>query len=318
MANTAPSHPVRPCNPLLDVHLPLLGVQICFSILPIASKLAYRAFSPESIVFFRIVGTALTFAVLFFLRRFEPVQRTRDYLVFAALAAFGVAGNQMFFLKGLSLTTAANAGLLIATIPVFTLLWAILMKHETISLAKGAGVVIAFSGIGVLFDPRHFEMGPYLLGNSLIVLNTFLYSFYLVAAKPVLARYRPLTVITWVFLFGALEILPFSLPQVVRHPYAAVSAGAWRALLVTVVVGTIFPYILNTVALRSARATLVAIYTYTQPLLITVLSVIILHDRLSLRFFAAAVLILGGITLVNLRAREKGSCIEEETALPAE
>jgi drug/metabolite transporter (DMT)-like permease len=67
----------------------------------------------------------------------------------------------------------------------------------------------------VLVGVASLETGA--LGNILIVVNMIAYSMYLVSARDLLHRYHPLTVITWIFIFGAVILLPLGLPAAVRE-----------------------------------------------------------------------------------------------------
>lgn len=216
------------------------------------------------------------------------------------MAFLGVVGNQYLFLKGLSLTHAINASLLIATIPIFTLMIAGALRTEKLTLIKTIGVLVAFAGVGFLLNLGKFHLSGYEFGSLLIIINSLLYSVFLVISKPILRIYRPFTVVTYVFLFGAIEALPLSLQDILTIPYTKINGEAYFFLALVVILGTILPYSLNTKALGAARSTLVAIYTYLQPLLGTVLAVIFLKEPLTTRFFVSALLIFSGIVLVSL------------------
>lgn len=286
--------------PFWQTHLWLLITQILFSLLPTLGKQAFRQFAPEVIAFLRISCTALLLAVIFFFFKRERLQSPGHIFHFALFALFGVVANQLLFLKGLHLTKAVNASLLIATIPLFTMALAAAFRLERITLIKLAGVLVAFAGIGLLLNLREIRLGGYALGNAMIVLNAFSYSIFLVISKPLLSRYRPLTVITWIFLLGTLEMLPFAWGPVVamvRQPPPAVAFVIPAAIIIFC---TFLPYLLNTMALCHASSSLVAIYTYLQPLLGTLLAVIWLGEKLDARFFLAAVCIFTGIAMVSL------------------
>ena len=101
------SHTIR--TSLLRIHLPLLLIQGLFAIIPTTAKIAFRVFSPEAVVFFRIAGSALLFSLFYFPFFREPITEKKHYLYFAVFGLFGVAGNQFLFIKGVSYTTATNA-----------------------------------------------------------------------------------------------------------------------------------------------------------------------------------------------------------------
>jgi len=288
-----------PADSSWQTHAYLFSVQVLFAILPTLAKKAFAAFQPETLACLRICGTALLMAPILFFLRPQPLHRWWHAGAFALFALFGVVGNQLLFLRGLSLTTAANASLLIATIPLFTLLIAASFRQERITLIKLTGILIALAGIAFLIDPREIRLGGYTHGNLLIIANAFLYSVYLVISKPLLQKYRPLTVITWVFIFGSLEMVPFTFGSIRRMLEAPPSARDWVLPVAIILFCTFLPYLFNAIALQRMRSTVVAIYTYLQPLLGTAFAVIWLHERLSFDFFLAAAAIFTGITLVT-------------------
>jgi drug/metabolite transporter (DMT)-like permease len=291
------SHSIR--TSLLRIHLPLLLIQGLFAILPTMSKIAFRVFSPEAVVFFRIVGSAALFSMFYFPLFREPIVEKKHYLYFAVFAFFGVAGNQFLFIKGVSYTTAINASILISTIPIFTLILAILLRKEPFTLSRFLGVILALIGVGILLGAHQLTFQGYMKGNIFILLNSASFSFYLVISKPILTRYKPITVITYMFLFASLEIAPLTLKEVLSIPYSSLQLGDWVPPIILVVFGTFIPYMINKQILQRTYSSIVAIYTYIQPLLGSLLAILILDERFTLRLLLSALLILVGVTIVS-------------------
>ncbi len=287
-------------NVILAIHLPLFFVQMFYAIIPTFSKIAFKSFSPQAIVFFRIVVCAILFAVIFFFFLYEKIQKKGDFIYFAMLSVFGVVANQILFLKGVSLTKAANASLLISTIPIFTLIIARVLKYEKITLRKSMGLLCSFIGISILINIGNFQFHGVIEGNLLILLNSFSFSIYLVLSKPILKRYKPFTVITWIFIFGAFETVLLVITGVIKPVITKLYLPQVSALFTIIIFSTFFTYLLNAFILKKIQASLVAMYTYIQPLAGTILAVIILHETLSFRFFISAILILLGVTIVSI------------------
>src|SRR5437870_1072428 len=98
-------------------HVALFAVQVFFGSATVLGKFALLAFPPNALVGFRVGGAALAFYTLQRFRGSLALDNSRDYLKFAVFALIGVALNQLFFFKGLSLTTAVNTSLIAVTIP---------------------------------------------------------------------------------------------------------------------------------------------------------------------------------------------------------
>jgi drug/metabolite transporter (DMT)-like permease len=293
----APSHSIR--TSLLHIHLPLFLVQGLFAIIPTTAKVAFRVFSPEAVVFFRIAGSALLFSLVYFPFFRESIAEKKHYLYFTVFALFGVAGNQFLFVKGVSLTSAINASILISTIPIFTLILAIVLRKEPFTLSRFWGVLLAFVGVGLLLGIHQLTFEGNMKGNVLILLNSASFSFYLVISKPILTRYKPITVITYMFLFAALEIIPLTLKEVLSIPVKTLQLRDWYPLIIIVVFGTFIPYMVNKQILQRTYSSIVAIYTYIQPLLGSMLAILILDETFTVRLLISALLILAGVTIVS-------------------
>jgi len=69
-----------------------------------------------------------------------------------AMAATGVAINQLTFIGGMARSTVAHTGLIIALGPVMVLVIAVVIRLEALTAWKFAGMMIAFAGVG-LHDP---------------------------------------------------------------------------------------------------------------------------------------------------------------------
>ncbi len=283
----------------IKVHLPLFLVQICFASLPIYSKIAFKTFGPGILAFLRISTVALIFASVFFFFQREKIKEKKHLLYFAALAFFGATGNIFFYLKGLELSTAINATIIVSSVPVFTILVAVIMRQEKFSYGKLIGIVVAVLGVSNLINFSQFQMGGYLTGNLLVVLNSFLYSIYLVMIKPMLKIYRPFTILTYVFIFASIEIIPLTIGDFLRFDFASADAASLFPLFMVLTFGTLFPYLLNSLALKHAPSSLVAIYVYLQPVLAALLAVIMLGEVITFTMIISAVLIIIGVTIVR-------------------
>lgn len=291
------SHSIR--TSLWRIHLPLLLIQGLFAIIPTTAKIAFRVFSPEAVVFFRIAGSALLFSLFYFPFFREPIVEKKHYLYFAIFGLFGVAGNQFLFVKGVSFTTAINASILISTIPIFTLILAVLLKKEPFTLSRFLGVILAFIGVGMLLGAHQLTLQGTMKGNIFILLNSASFSFYLVISKPILTRYKPITVITYMFLFATLEIIPLTLTHVLSIPFSRLQLSDWYPPIIIVVFGTFIPYMVNKQILQRTYSSIVAIYTYIQPLLGSLLAMLILDERFTFRLLLSSLLILVGVTIVS-------------------
>lgn len=214
----------------------------------------------------------------------------------------GVSMNQVLFLEGLERSTATNASLIIATIPVLTLGFATALGRERPSILGLTGVAVALLGALLLIVPRGVDLsGRTSSGNGLLLLSSTSYALYLVLTKPILSRHHPLTVVSWVFLFAALTVLPFGAADLARLTREGASEATWAAAGYVIILGTAMTYLLNNWALVRASASLVAVYIFLQPLIAGSLGRGFLGESLGSHTALAAILIVGGVYLSGRR-----------------
>jgi drug/metabolite transporter (DMT)-like permease len=291
----------------LSAHLAIGAAQIGFGLFPVVGKLAFPPrgpFPPFAVAAFRAGFGAASLFLLAELVKAPRVERRGDYARLAVYAFFGIVLNQVLYLKGLDLSSATHAGLLVATTPAVAYVLAIIVRRERASLRPSLGVFLAVLGAAWVVLIRQVTPGkaPTRLGDMLIFLNQACYAVYLVFVRDVLERVDPIRAIAWIFVFGAIANVPIGLKEAIEVPWTQITrADAWHLAFI-LIFPTSVGYALNAYALKRAPATLAAIYTSAQPVIATIGAVWILDERASVpETIGATALILVGVTLVALR-----------------
>jgi len=281
-------------------------VQLMFGSAPILGKFALAAFPSSAIVGFRVGGAALAFYLLQRFRGSLRLEKTSDYLYFAALSFFGVIFNQLLFFKGLSLTTATNTSLLAVMIPVFAILASAAIGNDKLTWLKIGGVILACAGVVYLIDPAKASFSSQTTqGDVLIVLNCLSYGIYVAVSKKIITHYGALKSIAWIFMFGSIACVPFGLVSLAAVDLGALAWQSWLALAAIVTFPTILAYYWNTWALARVEPSVVAVYIYLQPLIGTLLAIFVLGEAWKPRIFPAMALIFTGVFLVTRRRQRE-------------
>jgi len=290
---------------MLAVHLALFIVQVAFGTLPVEGKIVMNppySVSPEALAMMRLLGGACVFVPTYLLTPNRPkVASFRDGLILVVLAIFGVALNQALFLYGLSHTSPMSATLLVATIPIFTALFAVIARRDRMTLQTGLGLALAVLGVLVL---SNFAVPK--SGDLFVLLNAASYAIYMVFSKSSLSRYGTLTVMAWVFGAATILFAPVGGLALV-HDAPRWSGGAWAYVAFVVLVPTVLAYGVNAWALARATPTLVTIYIYLQPLVVLTLSTLQLQQTPKIASLFGGLFILAGVTTVALRKSSNGS-----------
>ena len=213
---------------LLWVHLALLVVTILYGANYTIAKFALPEFiKPFGFIAIRVISGTILFWAVDSINANEKIERA-DHWTLIKCGFFGAAVNMLLFFQGLSLTTPIHGSIIMTMSPIAVLVVAAIMGGEKLTRMKFAGTVIGFIG-AVLLLTRHgisLQEGTF-LGDLLILGNGTTYAIYLVLAKPLMRKYRPFTVLKWVFLYGTIVVLPFGLPQLAEVEWSTFTTEAW-------------------------------------------------------------------------------------------
>jgi drug/metabolite transporter (DMT)-like permease len=123
-----------------------------------------------------------------------------------------VAIGQTAFTFGVSMTSAANTGLIFATAPIWGLFLSLMLGLERPTRMGMVGVGLSILGIGIVFYEGLGTEGTSLAGDLFVLVAAMAFGSYTVLSMPVLERHSPLAVATYSLLFGGLVVLLLSSP----------------------------------------------------------------------------------------------------------
>lgn len=261
---------------------------------------------PDFIEPLGLVLARASFGVLFFtifhqLFIKETIDR-KDFKLLILCGLFGVAINQMMFLKGLNWTTPINASLIMTTTPILVLVASALYLKEEITLNKVTGILLGAIGAILLITAGSSQTaGLGKFGDLLIFINATSYGIYLVLVKSLLEKYHPFTVIRWVFTIGLVFIFPFGFGELSSVDWSVFTPKIWAAFIFVLVFVTILAYLFNAVSLSTLNASTVSFYIYFQPLLAALIALAFSKDELTWIKIVAGILIFTGVYLVSNR-----------------
>jgi EamA-like transporter family len=131
----------------------------------------------------------------------------RDVLPMLGLGCFGIGAAQTAFTFGVSMTSAASAGLVFATAPVWGILLGLVLGRERPTLRGVLGIGLSILGVAMVFyGGSSGTGGDSLAGNLLALLAAVGIGAYAVFSLPLLDRYSPLAVATYSVLFGTFNL----------------------------------------------------------------------------------------------------------------
>jgi drug/metabolite transporter (DMT)-like permease len=265
-------------------------------------KIAMRELTAGGFNGLRLLLTAVIFLVLLVISgQGFRLQRNDVW----KLLAIGVAGNtvyQLFFIRGMSLTSASNSSLILSMSPIFVALMSSALGIERIHWSAWMGILISFCGLywivagqngGLHFSAESFK------GDLYIFFGTILWASYTVFSKPFLERLSPLKFSAITVLFGAVFYIPFTAKDILAIPWAAISLKAWVFLVLSSLFGFVFGYLIWYYSVKKVGNAKTAVYNNLTPIFTAVFAVALLGDRIHPVQIGGAAIIFMGVFLAR-------------------
>lgn len=190
------------------------------------------------------------------------------------IAFLGFFINQLFFMKGLTMTMPINASIINNTIPIATSLMAIIIGLEKFGIRKMAGILLGFILIIIITFQKKGGNGLSVnLGDLYIFINVIAFSMSIVLSKKYISGDVPHEAISGGVIFiGGLGLLLFSFNKLGNVPeYTFRGAHELWLMFFEVVLSTSVVYWLNFKALKILSSSKTMVFIYLQPILTAIL-----------------------------------------------
>lgn len=270
----------------------------------VVSKFAMQqGFGEFTLAFVRYVFVCLV--MLPALRRVEgrlSLPKKGDRLAVALSGVFGISLYFMCEYLGVMRTTVANASLVLAAIPVLSILWGAL-RGRRYQAACWLGVAVSMLGVFlvVYFGASNASGGfdrTVLLGNLLLLGACVCWVVYIEISNRLLLRYSSLNLTTWQGVAGLIALVPMALLEVPR--WRPVPVAGWLAALFLALVCSALCFFWYAQALKALSPIQAAIFVNLNPIVAVLAGVLLLGETVLPLQLLGGALIVGSILLVNV------------------
>lgn len=269
----------------------------------ISTKILLTAFSPTEILFFRFFIGYLALMIIY------PVTmkvRSKKHEGMFALA--GLCGVVLYyFLENVALTYtfASNAGVISSVVPFFSFLLAyFLLKDEPLHSRFFIGFFIAMTGIVLISmnGMTTFQLNP--LGDALALTATIVWAFYSILSKMINQYgYHIIQVTRRVFFYGLLWMIPLIWHFKIRLDWERLTNPSFAFhLLFLGLFASAICFLTWSFSVKTLGVVKSSVYIYGVPIITMVISIIVLHERLTLMSALGTALTLGGLLLSDKKS----------------
>ncbi|AIF49706.1 DMT family transporter [Pelosinus sp. UFO1] len=319
IASTKPS----PRKRFQNIHLLLMTVPIFLGTSYVAAKIGMQELLPLNLVILRFVIASLVFTLILLLKKGTSSIDKKDIPQFFTLGFFAITSFFYIHYTGLQYTTSTNAGLIMATTPVFAALFCIITKKEKVTTRSRIGICIAFMGVllvisqGKLGNMFHQRT---LLGDGLLILNALVWAWFTLKGKTVLEKYSPFIAMAYIHIFGTILLLPFAFfPTVfaetsLLQQLPTISRATLLATAYLAVFCSVYSYFIWYLGISKIGAVKTAIFSYFNPIMAIVAGILFFDDKLTLSIALGGLFVILGVYITN----QKKNAISSDNTISAE
>jgi drug/metabolite transporter (DMT)-like permease len=243
-----------------------------------------------------VIFSAFTVAVEGTLR----VQRA-DVRLLVVAALLGIWLNQLTFVYGVRLTTAATVALMFGTLPIFVALIAVAFRLERPSARHWLATVVSFSGVALVAlgssGGLSGDVGGILLGLG----ASATWAGYSVAMGPLMQRYSPYRISAFVVVVGSVPLLLSSARQLAEQDWAALGTLAWAAFFYSLFFSLVFTNIMWFEGIHRVGAARASLYANLNPFLGAIFALVVLSEEMAPLQVVGGVVIGAGILVARTR-----------------
>jgi drug/metabolite transporter (DMT)-like permease len=252
-----------------------------------------------------IVCIIFLLLLLFQSKRFTRLEK-KDIIPIFILGFLGVIGYHLGLNYGEQYISAGAASLIIATIPVFILIFAFIFLKERLSKYKIPGIILALSGVIIISllsrSNASIEI-EYTVGAIGVLIAAILGAFYTIAGKKLLEKYSALSLTVYAILLGSLGLIPFVNLSTINE-VINLSISGWLAIIILCIFSTVIGYFLWYWALERKSASEISVYLYAVPVVSTIISYFIFDDKITIYFIIGGLLVISGLYIVNKKIQK--------------
>lgn len=290
-------------------YLRLLGAQVAIGAAAIFARYALTASGPLSAAALRLAIATAALALFRFVTRRSTQPWRPNAAESRRLLAAGIALALHFaaWLTSLEYTSVAVSTLLVCTSPIWTAVYAWLVRRSPPTRSLAGSLLLALAGL-VLVLTRHDVPAPIpghaLLGDVLAAIGGAAMAAYLLAVESLGTRSSTAPPVSAIVLrtYGWATLLLAFMALAAGETAPPLDAGvAWGGIVAMALISQLLGHTALNAALRAFTPSVVALSTMLEPVAAAALAALVLHESITPLTAVGGVLVLAAVALAAAR-----------------
>jgi len=289
----------------LKYYVLMIFATILFAGAFIAGKLGTGSFSPVVMTFLRItLATIIIFPVMII--KEKEFKATKEELILALKLGFiGMTCYHLFFFSALKYTTASNASVINASMPILTAIIAVFMLKEKLPLKKMIFIGSAF--VGVVLTIINWDLNSLInmefnKGDIIMLCGTVSWAIYGVLIKKSKVEISSLKLMSYTLLMCVLIVSPFAIREIILNDSLNVPLKDYYSIIYMAIFPTVIGYTIQQACIKKLGPSTAALFINLVPIFSIILSVIFLNEGINpLTYISGLIIIVSVVLFTKVR-----------------
>lgn len=266
---------------------------------------AHDLSSMEIVALRAVVTAVMMFLFLLLYDRRLLKLRLKDLWCFIGTGLLSILFFNFCYFKAITMTSLSVAAVLLYTAPAIVMVLSCILFKERLTGIKLVSLVLTFAGCvfvtGVIGSGEKLSLPGILIGLG----AGFGYALYSIFGRYALERgYHSFTISFYTFLIAAIGVLPFT-DCGKLYEVCCTDLGMFGFTILFGLISTVLPYIFYNFGLVHVENGKASIIASIEPVVATLIGIFLFKEALTLNTVIGVILVLGAITICNIRFKNR-------------
>ncbi|MBN2897569.1 MAG: DMT family transporter [Clostridia bacterium] len=272
---------------------------LVWSISFINIKVAVAVVPPMTLGMLRFILASAILVVMVKVKKVDLSVEKRDWPYVFIAGALGITLYFYFENNGVKYTSASASSLIIATIPVFSVIADIIIYKMKFTKKVLVSIVCSLAGVALIvgFNVDELLASGYARGYGMMFGAVLSWIVYMIVTKPLFERYSQLHLLFYQSLIGMVCFIPFAWME--GFDYGLLTPNIVIHISSLGIFASVVGFYTYLTALDILGMSVSSVFLNLLPLLTVMFSMIFLHESMTLLQIAGGVLILISVFAIN-------------------